>query len=495
MPPSAVTNRALDADRHRVPSAGRAIARLAALLATGLLVALPTAAEEQRNMRLVGMDDLQGRSAYQPVIHQQGGRFIAYVGHHGGKRPNPLTGQVEQNGTSIVDVTDPGRPRYLHHIPGAAGEAEAGGASMVRVCDGQTLPHGARGKTYLLRTLGNVAHEIWDVTEPAKPSRLTTVLDGLRSTHKNWWECDSGIAYLVSDGAPAGWRTNRMTKIYDLSDPTRPRFIRDFGLVGQEPGSTGVAPPGVHGPIAYRNRVYFAYGTGARGVLQIVDRDKLLAGDPRTADRFAPTPDNLRYPQIGRLDMSPAWGGHTSFPVPSITVPGFGPGGPGRTRDFVVLVSESLRNECREVRQLAFMVDVTTEPTPFPVATFEVPDPSGDFCRRGGRFGPHSSNESFSPIYHGRLVFIAYFNAGVRAVDIRDPFHPVEAGFFIPDTTPRTDKRCVEVSGTPRCKVAIQTNNVEVDDRGYIYLADRADTGLHIVELTGPARALANFPR
>ena len=27
------------------------------------------------------------------------------------------------------------------------------------------------------------------------------------------------------------------------------------------------------------------------------------------------------------------------------------------------------------------------------------------------------------------------------------------------------------------------------------YLADRADTGLHIVELTGPARALANFPR
>jgi len=51
------------------------------------------------------------------------------------------------------------------------------------------------------------------------------------------------------------------------------------------------------------------------------------------------------------------------------------------------------------------------------------------------------------------------------------------------------------VSGTPRCKVAIQTNNVEVDDRGYIYLADRADTGLHIVELTGPARAIANFSR
>jgi hypothetical protein len=468
----------------------------AALLLGGLLACAPTAAaEEQRNMRLVGMDDLQARSAYQPVVHQQGARWIAYIGHHGGKRMNPLTGQMELNGTSIVDVTDPKRPRYLHHIPGAEGEAEAGGAAMVRVCDGKTLPHGAKDKTYLLRTLGNLAHEVWDVTDPAKPARLVTVLDGLKSTHKNWWECDTGIAYLVSDGAPSGWRTNRMTKIYDLSDPAQPRFIRDFGLPGQEPGSTGPAPEGVHGPIALRNRVYFAYGTGAKGVLQIVDRDKLLAGDPQAADRFAPTPANLLYPQIGRLDMSPAWGGHTSFPILGITVPHWAADVPGRTRDFVLLVSEALRNECQELRQLSFMVDVTTERTPFSVATFEVPDPTGDFCRRGGRFGPHSSNESFSPIYYGRLAFIAYFNAGVRAVDIRDPFHPTEAGFFIPSVTAKTDKRCIEVSGAPRCKTAIQTNNVDVDDRGFIYLADRADTGLHIVELTGAARAIANFAK
>jgi hypothetical protein len=33
----------------------------------------------------------------------------------------------------------------------------------------------------------------------------------------------------------------------------------------------------------------------------------------------------------------------------------------------------------------------------------------------------------------------------------------------------------------------IQTNNVELDRRGYIYVADRAKTGLHIVQLTGAA--------
>ncbi len=51
----------------------------------------------------------------------------------------------------------------------------------------------------------------------------------------------------------------------------------------------------------------------------------------------------------------------------------------------------------------------------------------------------------------------------------------------------------MKAGGGERCKVAIQTNNVEVDDRGYIYIVDRADTGMHILEVTGAARAIANF--
>jgi hypothetical protein len=447
---------------------------------------------EAKDMRLVGHEPLQARSAYQPLVHKQGDRWIAYVGHHGGQRRNPLTGADELNGTSIVDVTNPAQPKYLAHIPGAPGEAEAGGASMVRVCDGRELPQADRAKTYLLRTLGKLAHEIWDVSNPSAPAVVTTIIRGLDETHKNWWECATGIAYLVSDGRPQGWRTNRMTKIYDLSDPRSPRFIRDFGLTGQEPGANPQtkAPEGVHGPISYRNRVYFAYGTGANGVLQIVDRDRLLNGDPAATDRFAPSPQNLRYPEIGRLDMPPDWGGHTSFPVLGIPLRDHVLNLNGRVRDVVVLVSESLRNECQEFRQLTFLVDVTTPGKPFTVSTYQVPESPGDFCRRGGRFGPHSSNESFASIFYRKLVFIAYFNGGVRAVDIRDPFEPREVAYFIPAVTASTAKRCVKVDGTDRCKVAIQTNNVEVDERGYVYLADRADTGLHIVELTGRAKAV-----
>ena len=44
------------------------------------------------------------------------------------------------------------------------------------------------------------------------------------------------------------------------------------------------------------------------------------------------------------------------------------------------------------------------------------------------------------------------------------------------------------------CDNAIQTNNVNIDDRGLIYAVDRANTGLHIVELTGSARNIVGLP-
>jgi len=143
---------------------------------------------------------------------------------------------------------------------------------------------------------------------------------------------------------------------------------------------------------------------------------------------------------------------------------------------------------------MVWFADVTTESKPFGVSSWTVPEKSGDFCGRGGRFGTHSSNENFTPIYYKRVMFFAHFNAGVRAVDIRDPYHPKEIGYYIPAITDKTDKRCIGTGAAERCKVAIQTNNVDVDDRGYIYAADRANTGLHILELTGTARRVAKMP-
>src|SRR5262247_3487981 len=163
------------------------------VVAVGIALGVPAAAQhgaEQRDMALVGHNDLQARSAYQPTIHRQGDRYIAYVGHHGGtpdvpKPINRVTGQPEFNGTSIIDVTDPAQPKYLAHVPGLEGHYEEGGAQMVRVCDGKTLSKGDASKTYMLRVFGGRAHEIWDVTDPAKPALLTKIVEGLKDTHKS----------------------------------------------------------------------------------------------------------------------------------------------------------------------------------------------------------------------------------------------------------------------------------------------------------------------
>jgi hypothetical protein len=150
-------------------------------------------------MVLVGFNDLQGRSAYQPSVPQQDGRCIAYIGHHGGAALNPLNGRIEPNGTSIVDVTDTQRPRYLHHVPRAAsGTGEVGGAQMVRACAGKDLPKGHPAKTCLLRTVGKQVHEVLDVTDPGNPTCVSIVVSDFTSTHKNWWKCDTGIAYIVA---------------------------------------------------------------------------------------------------------------------------------------------------------------------------------------------------------------------------------------------------------------------------------------------------------
>ncbi len=97
---------------------------------------------------------------YQTTVHTYpDGRVIAFAGHFNGLMLNPMTGVVETNGTSIVDVTIPEHPVYLKHLI-----ADKGGARMAKLCDGDDLPHGAEGHVYLLRENGAVSH--WATCTP-----------------------------------------------------------------------------------------------------------------------------------------------------------------------------------------------------------------------------------------------------------------------------------------------------------------------------------------
>src|SRR5260221_14786699 len=124
----------------------------------------------------------------------------------------------------------------------------------------------------------------------------------------------------------------------------------------------------------------------------------------------------------------------------------------GGKRDIVMIVDEAILNECLEARQMVWFADVSIESRPMMISSWTVPEASGSFCQRGGRFGSHSSNESMDPVFYEKMAFIAFFNAGVRALHIGDPYHPVEVGYFIPSIPAVTDKRCANIAGQDRIK-------------------------------------------
>jgi len=484
---------------------------------------------EQKNMRRVGHVDLQGRPSYQPnVIVYPDGRTIAFAGTHGGSRPNPLKpgSPVELNGVVIIDATDPSRPVEKFHIPVPA---EGGQSQSVRMCLGSDLPRGTPGRVYLLRNVqGSAAsgYEVWDVTNVSSPT-LASELRGLRNTHKMWWECNTGIAYLPGSRnvpAPNRWRQGQSMVVVDWSDPAHPQYIRTFGLQGGQPGATGPVSTSLHGPISTHehpraadrltrgataddvigNRIYTAWGVGDDGVLQILDRKKLLPsslGGTWTGDPDRPTEADLLAPQVARLDMSPDQGGHTSMPVFGLAPASYQGFTEFKTRDIVLLASEATADLCREAPHFSFIVDVTVEnsktappgtrlePNPWQgpmiLSSMSVDPragekfPRGNYCLRGARFGVHSSEENFRNPFYGRVTFLAYFTGGIRAWDIREPQAPVEVGFYVPESNANTTQ-----------PDGYMTNNVEVDNRGFIYATDRNGSGLDILELRGKAKAI-----
>ena len=133
------------------------------------------------------------------------------------------------------------------------------------------------------------------------------------------------------------------TSASSARSPARPARCR--------PSCTAAISTGPQG-----NRIYFGYGTNKGGVLQIVDREKLLKGPKE------PTPDNLRYPEISRVEMLPFNGAHTVFPMLQMPVAEFAQDKDGRVRDIVMIVDEQiLQRMPGRARQMVWFVDVTVE--------------------------------------------------------------------------------------------------------------------------------------
>lgn len=488
--------------------ASRRPATQALMLASGLVLSIsvacspgatPAAAqpaadplsESAENVRLVGYNDLQGRTALVTTTKSDpaNGNWV-YIGHHDAfhdEKPilNPITGKMEFNGTSILDITDPAKPKYVWHIPNQANK-NSRGTSVV-----YDYKFDSSGRDYLIRnsealTQGetgvDLKYEIWDITSrDSDPSKISLVSEitgtpanscgrgcggkFIMRAHKGWWSQETGYFYAAS-GEP-GFR-NIIVQIFDLKNPKEPKLMGRAWIPGLKDGEPGYEGQYTHHPIVdeENKRLYVGY--------------RNAGGQAASFD----ISDLAKPKLVWSIDMNPPHRGpHTVSPIVYETVPNFGKAALPRTYAFIVDEAgggADMKPCNNPVRSASYMVDITTETKPFPVSVWQVP--VGNFCEKGGRFGPHQSADTVNGKinrFTDKIAWIAYFNAGVRVVDLSDPYNLKEIGYYLP----KTNKNSYPISeGQP---VAIQMNDVDIDHRGLAYAVDRVGTGLFILEYTG----------
>jgi hypothetical protein len=137
------------------------------------------------------------------------------------------------------------------------------------------------------------------------------------------------------------------------------------------------------------------------------------------------------------------------------------------------MTDESTGDNAVDWPKLIWILDNRNEANPIPISTCPLPNPD-DYKDRGGRFGAHNIHENTpgpNSWKSEQIVIGTFFNGGLRAYDISNPYQPREVGTFVPKAPALAPR------GT------IQLNDVFVDERGIVYTVDRHVGGLYILEM------------
>jgi hypothetical protein len=402
------------------------------------------------NFELVGYHDLDGKPGFKLAMQVVDDHWYLYHGHFW----EPLW--------TILDVTDPSKPRAAAQVPGPRGTWTL----QVQVADGKlvtALEHPLPGWGGEPGVQPEEGIYVWDVSDPARPRRLSHWKTRGSGTHRNHY--DGGRYVHLAAGMP-GFDGN-IYVIVDIEDPARPRevgrwFVPEQYVAGgarPTPPADGPSIPRIslHGPAYVEgDRAYLGYGGAGMVILDISD-----VSLPRL---------------VSRLEFGPAFtnslGMHTVIPL--------------KRRNLAIVNTEAIAESSDEPLNFAGLVDISDERDPRLISLFPtpIPPPGGpypNFQKRGGRFGPHNQHHpQHQPWLLDRddLVYLTWFNAGLRVYDIHDPYLPREVGYFLPDDP--TERR----GPLPKTALVTQSEDVLVDARGYAYLTDK-NHGLHIVRYIG----------
>ncbi|MCH9053594.1 MAG: RNA polymerase subunit sigma-70 [Proteobacteria bacterium] len=414
----------------------------------------------QRNIRRIGHIDIPGGG--QIVVD---GHF-AYVGHM--KPPH---------GTTIVDISNPANPKvvstielpdpYSHthkvrvvgdlmftnveqndrhflrksadlpaareHLNNALGRAPTDEEIAQRL--GVDAARLDELEAVLERGYEDGGFRIYDIADKSRPKLLSHTLTHGFGVHR--FDVDENYAYISTE--MEGYIGNILV-IYDIADASAPQEVGRWWMKGQH--LAGGEKPTWKG---YKNRLHHAMRIG----------DEMWASVWHGGFRVLDVSDISKPKTVASHNYHPPFPEptHTILPLPDL-IDG---------RRIAVAVDEEHTHTPGRLHGFLWVFDVTDFSNIKALSAFDVSELDSPWARSAGRFGAHQFREKMD----GTLIYVTWFAGGLRVVDVADPHHPKEVAHFIPE--PVGDE------------AAPQSNDVDVDDRGLIYLLDR-NRGLDILE-------------
>ena len=395
------------------------------------------------NFKLLAQNDLGGFGGMGEGIAVQiakDGRRIAWIAHE--SAPKNFTG---------VDVSDPRNPKIV---------VQTDLPQMHMRSNSLDVSGDIMAVAYQTKKVGQqpAGLELFDISVPEKPRSISFYdCSGphSRGVHQLWF-CDGEYVHMAS-GAP-DFKPTQSERRSVLSLHRRAQSVeagRSRPLVDARHAArpTTCAPPPRH-PLdkGYRahntnvypqrpDRLYLCYIDGGMFVMDINDKS-----NPKVISHWTNSP-----PYTGFM--------HTAVPL--------------FDRDLMLVTDESTEDNAKDWPKLIWVLDARDEEHLIPIATCPLP-PVDAFKDRGGRFGAHNIHEN-TPVptafKSDQIVLGTFFNGGLRAYDISNPYQPKEIATFVPPAPANSPVG------------AVQLNDVYVDERGIVYTVDRFSGGLYTLEM------------
>jgi hypothetical protein len=353
----------------------------------------------------------------------------AYVGY-----------QTGPEGTSILDISDPRKPKILSTInPGHPWSH----SHKVRVTgDIMVVNSEIQPRSGPLAQYPDGGFRIYDIKDKTNPKLIAFVKTHGRGCHR--FDLDENYAYMSTE--MEGFVGNILV-IYSIRDPSKPTEVGRWWMP-QQNVAAGETPH----PLGKEHRLHHAMRCG----------DKMFAGFWHSGVAIVDVGDIRKPLTLGAYQYDPPCTEptHTFLAVP------FPIGG---KRIAVSTEEERARRGPDAGKPHApFRTWDVTDPThPKLLSSYHLPESATPYHGEKVRFGTHQLREI---IDKDCLCFVTWFAGGLRVMDISDPANPKERGYFIPKPGDGL--------------AAPLTNDVAKDTRGLYWVTDKA-RGLDVIEFDG----------